>query len=648
MRFLSLLILGIASFARAQTGVELQETMETRALFNQGAYSNCISTATTALEADRLDATLYEYLIRAQLAMGAYNEATNSLSKAERWFGGNPRLYLLAHEVHRMSGSPEKSEQIERGVYRAGYSYGLSVRSARDMVAYGRLSLIFGKEPKDVMTEVYERALELDETCADALVAIGDLAIEKYDYDLAAKRYREALKIEAKNLDALMGLARAFEPSDPEIATPYVEQVLNINPHHADAKLFLIRRLIDLEDYQPAQELMNEVLALNPLHPIAWAYHYVLDVVDNDADSGEASLAQAYRAWDENPHVPFAIAERLSRKRRFEESVSFCRTAKKFAPNHLPARILLAQDLLRLGRGDEAWPMVEKLQEEDEYNVVLYNLISLHDRLQGFHTATNKHFIVRMEPEEYQLIGEEVLAFLQEAHDHLNTRYGLTLNRPIVVEFFREQQDFAVRTIGVPGGIGLLGACFGSLITMNSPGSLGAMENNWKAVLWHEYCHVVTLTATSNKMPRWLSEGISVYEEMQREASWGQRMTPSYRSLILDKGELYPISELSNAFLKPKSSMHFMFGYYQSAMVVEYFIDTYGFDAFKDMLHELNEGTSINEAIAQHIAPMPKLEKAFAQYISAKASALGKGLDWSPLPDTAALPDFQDWLKKTS
>ena len=59
------------------------------------------------------------------------------------------------------------------------------------------------------------------------------------------------------------------------------------------------------------------------------------------------------------------------------------------------------------------------------------------------------------------------------------------------------------------------------MITANSPASQGEHPANWEAVLWHEFCHVVTLSKTHNKMPRWLSEGISVYEEAQEDASWG-------------------------------------------------------------------------------------------------------------------------------
>jgi hypothetical protein len=89
----------------------------------------------------------------------------------------------------------------------------------------------------------------------------------------------------------------------------------------------------------------------------------------------------------------------------------------------------------------------------------------------------------------------------------LGAKYGLELKRPVLVEFFGAQQDFAIRTFGALGGQGMLGVCFGTVVTMNSPGSLAHGRNNWESTLWHEFCHVITLTVTKNRMPRWLSEG---------------------------------------------------------------------------------------------------------------------------------------------
>ncbi|MHC4146874.1 MAG: gluzincin family metallopeptidase [Planctomycetota bacterium] len=132
-----------------------------------------------------------------------------------------------------------------------------------------------------------------------------------------------------------------------------------------------------------------------------------------------------------------------------------------------------------------------------------------------------------MDEHEADVYGDEVLELLRQAKAELCRKYGLELKQPVTVELFGDQQDFAVRTFGMPGGDGFLGVCFGNVITANSPRA--GRPTNWKAMLWHEFCHVVTLNLTHNKMPRWLSEGISVYEELQRDPTWGQRMDPQYR-----------------------------------------------------------------------------------------------------------------------
>src|SRR5690606_33620335 len=126
---------------------------------------------------------------------------------------------------------------------------------------------------------------------------------------------------------------------------------------------------------------------------------------------------------------------------------------------------------------------------------------------------------LKMDPHEARVYGERMLALLEKASEVLAPKYGLALDTPVTVEIYPDPKDFAVRTFGMPDYAGYLGVCFGSVITANSPASETA---NWESVMWHEFCHVVTLTLTANRMPRWLSEGISVYEERQANTAWGQ------------------------------------------------------------------------------------------------------------------------------
>jgi tetratricopeptide (TPR) repeat protein len=177
----------------------------------------------------------------------------------------------------------------------------------------------------------------------------------------------------------------------------------------------------------------------------------------------------------------------------------------------------------------------------------------------------------------------------------------------------------------MPGGDSFLGVCFGNVITANSPKA--NRPTNFKALLWHEFCHVVTLNLTHNKMPRWLSEGMSVYEELQRDPTWGQQMSPEYRGMILG-GKLTPISELSAAFLSPPTPNHLQFAYYESALVVEFIIERYGTESIKSILADLAEGEQINAAISKHAGPVKDIEKQFEKFTRKRAENLAPQADF--------------------
>jgi tetratricopeptide (TPR) repeat protein len=332
--------------------------------------------------------------------------------------------------------------------------------------------------------------------------------------------------------------------------------------------------------------------------------------------------------WPNNPRVDHLIGLKLSQKYRFTEGASHQRQALQFDSTYLPAKAQLAQDLLRLGNETEGWKLAEDVQEQDGYDVEAYNLTTLRDQMRNFATLTNQNFLVRMSRHEASLYGPRVLDLLDRARSNLCAKYNFELRQnPTVVEVFPEQKDFAVRTFGMPGNPGYLGVCFGSVITANSPASQAAHPVNWEAVLWHEFCHVVTLQMTRNKMPRWLSEGISVYEERQANPAWGEHLNLDYRDMLLGD-ELTPVSKLSGAFLMPPSPLHLQFAYYESSLVVEFIVQRYGLDQLKAILHDLGEGQEINLVIEKHTAPMDKLEKEFAAFARDRAQNLAPGLDW--------------------
>jgi tetratricopeptide (TPR) repeat protein len=611
-----------ASLARA---ADLEKC---RQLFLKGDYAECIREAEQAVKDASWEDEWQVLLAKAQLAVGRYPEAEKTVTNAlERRFNSNIELRLLAHNIFNFTGQTNRAADILEELNTLGGRMRYN-RDPASLVALGKALLLLKADPKLVLENFFDQAKHLDASYRGAYLAGGELALDKHDYALAAKTFTEALKKFPGDPDAEFGLARAYAPSDRVEMGKALEEVLNYNTNHVPGMLLLADYMVDAEEYADADKLLARALKVNPWSPEAWAYRAVIAHLRNDAD-GEASAHQnALKYWSANPRVDHLIGEKLSQKYRFVEGSEYQRQALKMDPNYLPAKIQLAEDLLRLGNESDGWQLAEEVHTQDGYDVTAFNLVTLRGSLAKYQTLTNQDFIVRMDSREAAIYGDRVLALLQRAHDHLSEKYGFHPDSPTTVELFQEQKDFAVRTFGVPHNPGFLGVCFGHVVTANSPAAEAAHPANWEATLYHEFCHVITLGITRNKMPRWLSEGISVYEELQANPVWGQAMNPRYREMILGE-DLTPVSRLSSAFLTPKSEFHVQFAYFESEQVVEFLVQNFGLEALKKILVDLGNGVDINEAIASNTAPMEKIEKDFAAFERDRANHLALGLDWT-------------------
>jgi len=621
--FGALVALTVAPSVRAAT------LSEAEGLYKSGDYEACIKACAEAIEDGDFSETWRVQKIEAELAVGRYDDAEATLAEALKRYSTSIRLRWIGREVYRFSGKPEQAkqaiEEIEELVGRASWRY----RDVANMVTLGRFFLDRGADAKQVLTQVYGKIKQEYPQLPEAFLASGQLALDKHDFGMAAEAFQKAAELDAENPEVHFGLARAYSTSDAEKAEAALNTALEKNPRHIPSLLLVVDEHVDAERYQEAGKVLDRVLEVNPKHPLAWAYRAVLAHLAADEEKERECREKALADWAENPEVDHLIGRKLSQKYRFAEGAEYQRKALALDADYLPAKAQLCQDLLRLGEELEGWKLADEVFDVDNYDVVAHNLTTLRDRLAKFRTLKGHGFLVRMEAREAKIYGDRVLDLLGRAKEHLCQRFDVQLEEPIYVEIFPHQQDFAIRTFGLPGGAGFLGVCFGRVITMNSPASQGDTPSNWEAVLWHEFCHVVTLTKTNNKMPRWLSEGISVYEERQRDPTWGQSLNPHYREMILG-GELTPVSQLSGAFLSPESPLHLQFAYYESALVVEYVVEEYGLDTLKRILIDLSVGMPINDSMQRYVGSLELLDDEFEAFARRRAEALAPEADFAP------------------
>jgi tetratricopeptide (TPR) repeat protein len=617
-----------------------------RSLYQSGRYADCIDATAAILAKNEFNEPFWVLKIRAELELGRY---TDALASFETGLKSSPSSVLLrwaGRQACRFNGLSERAAELDAEIGAIAKQSPWKYSDSANQVALGRFYLEHGVDPKRVLTEVFGLVKKRQPGYVDAWLASGDVALEKHDFALAAPAFQQAAKIEPENADAHFGLARSFAESDPEKSQAELDKTLELNPTHVSGLLWIVDNHIDAERYEEAERVLQQVSQVNPHQPRALAYRAVLDHLRNQPDIETRQRDAALKYWSTNPEVDHTIGLKLSQKYRFAEGAEHQRLALAFDTTYVPARLQLAQDLLRLGQEEEGWSLAEEVNQKDGYNIVAHNLVTLQETIAKFRTLERDGLLLRMDEREAEIYGGRVLDLLARAKQALCAKYGVELTGPVIVEMFPRQQDFAIRTFGLPGGAGFLGVCFGSVITANSPASQGETPASWEATLWHEFCHVVTLNKTRNRMPRWLSEGISVYEEQLADPTWGQTITPQYRQMLLGD-DLTPVSRLSGAFLNAKSPLHLQFAYFESCLVVEYLVEKHGGEALNKILVDLGEGLSINDALERHTGSLAELDAEFAKYARERANAMAPGADWAEpeLPRRADREAIAAWLK---
>jgi tetratricopeptide (TPR) repeat protein len=128
---------------------------------------------------------------------------------------------------------------------------------------------------------------------------------------------------------------------------------------------------------------------------------------------------------------------------------------------------------------------------------------------------------------------------------------------------------------------------------MDSPKARPPGEFQWEATLWHELTHVITIQMSKQRVPRWLTEGISVYEEKRARAEWGREMEVEFAGM-LNRGETLKVKDLDGAFQNPKT---ISLAYFEASLLAEHIVNAYGEEGMRKLLRTYGQGLETDQAL---------------------------------------------------
>jgi len=312
--------------------------------------------------------------------------------------------------------------------------------------------------------DLFYQATKADPGLWQAYVQWGELFLSKYNIPDASSTFEDALKVNPKAAEAHLGLAKCWRQNNFDKAREAAEQALDINPNLVAAHNLLAEIEIVVGDYRAALEKLRTPLQTNPNALQSRALRAVCFYFLNEEENFKQETA---RVLDINPHygdLYFEIAEALSKRYLFAESVEYYRKALVLDPEHYLARAGLGTSLSRLGREDEAKQELEKAFNRDPYNKYVGNLLTLFDEYPKYRTFESQHLLIRMHEKDAPVLSNYAVELADKSFSQLKQKYDFDVSEPVTLEIFPEHDDFAVRCFGLPGAQAFLGICYGARI----------------------------------------------------------------------------------------------------------------------------------------------------------------------------------------
>ncbi len=494
----------------------------------------------------------------------------------------------------------------------------------------------------------FQTAIEIYPDDARARTRWGRLYLATHQDSDAVELFQESLELDPDLTDAKLGLASVsagrFEQEArapglvPRTARELVAEVLAADPGKLEAHLMLARMDLEegsLEVADRALATALEIAEAEGLPPLeVYALNAASDLLHGVTDSPWTSRALAYNANFGGIYSTPAHFYVITR--RYRQAIVLLQQAVNVQPDLWAAHAELGVNLLRVNRLEEAQRHLTIAYRGDPFSAKIVNTLRLIDSFDNFRVITRvpgeddssggPGMILRLHNDEADVLEPYVVELVSRSVSTFAERYQFELKEPVVVELYPEHADFAVRISGLPG-IGLLGVTFGYLVAMDSPSGRADGEFHWGTTLWHEMAHVFTLEATEHLVPRWFSEGVSVFEEWSTGPLPGRHI-PLNVLEAMEEEKFLPVADLDSGFIRPTYEGQIMVSYMQAGLVCQYIERRWGQRGLVAMLEFYRQGSDTGEAIQQALGVSPAtLDRGFEEFIEQEFTATLDGLE---------------------
>ena len=480
--------------------------------------------------------------------------------------------------------------------------------------------------------DAFRAATKLRDKDPAPRVRWGRMYLDHWQAPDARDLFNEAAKLKEDYPPALLGMALVAGEQFEGEAIRLAEKALKADPKLYEADELIARVQLEDGSAPKAAEAARKALEIYPEALDAMALLGTIDLLDDKTNTPWMAKALAINPGYGNVYA--VAAHFFIITRRYDEGIALYRKALALDPSLNGARSDMGVNLMRLGQDAEARQQLEQVYNAGYQNPETVNSLRLLDSMKDYTrfvteaTATTPATVLVLHKKEAALLRPYFQAEFERALQTYEKKYHYHLTKPVQIEVYPNHEDFAVRTLGMPG-LGALGVTFGYTVAMDSPSAREPGQWHWASTMWHELSHVYALEMTNHRVPRWFTEGLAVYEETAASPDWGDRLDPGAIAAIKNKG-LLPVVDMDRGFMHPTYPNQVIVSYFQGGKICNFIAEKWSYDKLIAMLHDFGANMDTADVIQKEFQMKPEeFDKQFLAWLEPQtARTVAKYDDW--------------------
>ncbi|MFT7618533.1 MAG: tetratricopeptide (TPR) repeat protein [Planctomycetota bacterium] len=478
------------------------------------------------------------------------------------------------------------------------------INSASDLTGLGTAYSFYphgGKAAEEALVSAQKADKKYLPAYQQLGVVYGTIKVRPTDMN---REYKDALEIRPRWAKFMAGQIRSCDlrlGQGENEKRALVAAILKSNPRYPEALYYLGMRELSDANWKKSEATFKKALATNPNHKLALSGLAALMFVTHKTTEWKSLENKILTLDPTYASLYRIIATGLSERRRWDESQSMMKKAVALDAKDSDLWDDLARYSLYIGDEGTGVEALKKAYDLATYNRVwrsnMMDVMKLLDK--KYTTNKTEHFVIKLHEDDTELLKHVVPAFFERSWDEFVERYGFEPKVPVIIDAFRRQVDFSVRTMGT-SGLGALGVSFGPTVMMFIPRN-SQRPVNWASTAHHELAHVFTLQASRGRVPRWLTEGLSTWEEVRRNPSWGRNMEIQLHDAY-HNNKILPVLKFDAAFYGPR----IIFAYYQGGLASQFIEEKWGIQAIRKMLALYGDDKLTTEVIPEALGVSPQ------------------------------------------